>query len=76
VEDINILIKAGADINAPGEYGNRPLHEAVSQGKVEAVKTLMKFCANTKIKNDDGLTAGDLAKLLENEEIKQLMGVV
>ena len=38
VEDVEILIKAGADVNASEDFGNTPLHRA--EGARDAVKAL------------------------------------
>lgn len=32
MEEVAALVEAGAETNAPGDLGNTPLHEAVSQG--------------------------------------------
>ncbi|MEJ2346207.1 MAG: ankyrin repeat domain-containing protein [Gammaproteobacteria bacterium] len=54
-----LLIKAGADIDAKGEDGYTPLHEAVQQDSVQqdrigVVALLLEHGANVYAKNDDG----------------------
>lgn len=66
-EAIEILISAGADINAKGESGFTPLHCAAEQNQPDAVKLLIQLGA--KIAQDDGgETALELAKSLGNAE--------
>ncbi len=64
VEGIRLLVAAGADINAIGEFGHTPLQEAVGQLKIEAVKALLELGADPSIKNDMGETAEEIATVL------------
>jgi serine/threonine-protein phosphatase 6 regulatory ankyrin repeat subunit B len=61
VDIINLLIKAGADINATGNMGSA-LHLAVTHGHVDAVKMLLKAGASTKLRDDEGKTPLKLAE--------------
>ncbi len=36
LEDVDTLIKSGADVNARDRYGFTPMHEAVWSGRIEA----------------------------------------
>ncbi|KAE8136587.1 hypothetical protein BDV38DRAFT_283799 [Aspergillus pseudotamarii] len=47
-ECINVLIKAGADVNMPGEWDKTPLEEAVGEGSkdLEIIKLLLHYGAN------------------------------
>lgn len=67
IEEIKILLDAGADINANGENNFSPLHNAVEQGHYEAVKFLIEKGADTLIKNSDGNSPADLALILNEE---------
>lgn len=58
------------DVRDP-EYGYTALHNAVMNLDIETIKILLELGANPNIKNDDGLTALDLAHhRYDNKEIK------
>lgn len=73
LDEVTTLLAHGADVNAIGEHGYTPLHDAVEQGHVEIVKILIKNGADVSIKNDDGNSPLELAKLLKEEEIFKLL---
>lgn len=66
-EAIEILVLAGADINAKGETGFTPLHYAAEQNRPAAILKLLQLGAKA-IENDDGETPLELAKNLKNTE--------
>lgn len=66
-EAIEILVSAGADINAKGETGFTPLHCAAEQNRPAAILKLLQLGAKI-LENDDGKTPLELAKSLENIE--------
>jgi ankyrin repeat protein len=66
----DILIDAGADINAADHAGNTPLHLA-AQGygeQIPVVKTLVQRGADVNAINEDGFTPAILAKRMEKDE--------
>lgn len=67
VEDINILVDHGANINAKGEYDMTPLHHAAEHGHPEAVRTLLEKGADANLEDDHKCTPVELA-LLCNED--------
>ena len=71
-EAIEVLLDAGADINAKGEHGHTPLMEAVSQGHVRAVELLVNRGAKG-VRNDDGETPSELAEITGNAEIGAIL---
>jgi ankyrin repeat protein len=71
VDAIELLMGAGADVNARGEFGHTPLHEASAQNKLEAVRVLMAWGADLVIKNDWGQTPREAAALAGNSEIEK-----
>lgn len=56
------LIKVCKDLNAKNKIGRTVLMYACSNGHVKAVKLLIKAGADLSIKDNEGLTAYDLAK--------------
>jgi ankyrin repeat protein len=66
-EAIEILVAAGADINARGETGFTPLHCAAEQNKPAAIKTLIQLGA-VVTKDSNGQTPLELAEILGNTE--------
>jgi hypothetical protein len=61
VKTIEILLRSGADINAPDKNGATPLHRAVRTRCAEAVRCLLKAGADPLLKNKPGSTAFHLA---------------
>lgn len=74
VEAIDVLLEAGADIDAKGDMGCTPLHYAIGQKKVEAAKRLISHGASLDVKDEmsDGWTPVDKARFSDNEEIRKL----
>ena len=71
-----MLLKAGADVNVIGKWGDTPLHVAYRMGCDDLAKLLLKHGASTTIKNDVGMTPDEckeagMAKLSE-EELEEL----
>jgi ankyrin repeat protein len=71
----NILIDAGADINACDHAGNTPLHLA-AQGygeKAPVVKELLARGANPNVTNEDGFTPAMIAKQTGKDECFKIL---
>jgi len=51
VKNLQILINAGANINALDENGYAPLHLAAQEGHLEVIRTLAKAGADTEIRD-------------------------
>jgi ankyrin repeat protein len=71
-EAIDLLLREGADINVKGEHGYTPLLDAVAQGNLIAVTSLLKHGANA-ISNDDGDTPLELARRGNDWEMENLL---
>jgi len=54
IRAVELLIKAGLDINKPGDMGNTPLHYANKFGHRDVADFLIRQGASTKLKNDFG----------------------
>ena len=63
-----LLINAGAQINVQNKQNNTPLMKSVLLKNLAVAKELIRNGADTKIKNSEGFTAYDLAKLEEVED--------
>ena len=53
--EVRMFLAAGADPNAPGEYGERPLHIAVRRGLFEIVEMLLRSGARCDLQDGDGI---------------------
>jgi ankyrin repeat protein len=62
------LISLGADVNAIGDLGNTPLHEAASRGLVEIILKLVAAGAMTTSKNEFGQPPIDLARFMRSDK--------
>ena len=50
-DTIQLMITHGADINSQSKYGETPLHQAASRGKLISVQILIKFGAQINFRN-------------------------
>ncbi len=71
----NLLIDAGADLNAADHNGNTPLHLAIRGfgEQIPVIQTLIQRGANLNLKNEDGFTPAMLAKESGNSECLKLL---
>lgn len=72
-EQLKLLLKAGADINATDEIGNSALIKAVYGSNAENVKLLIQYKANPNIKTKAGSTALSYAELKGYREIAAIL---
>ncbi|MCW1978658.1 ankyrin repeat domain-containing protein [Xanthomonas campestris] len=73
IPELELLFHRGADINNPGEHGYTPLHNAVEQGMQDAARWLIEHGADRSCKNISGLTPKELATLLDEKNIIELL---
>ena len=67
------LIKKGVDVNARGVKGRTPLMAAAAFNKIELIKVLLDNNADSKITDEDGTTALQVAINKGNQEIISLL---
>ncbi len=70
---LELLIRAGADVNAPQVGGFTPLMGAAQNGSVEFVRVLLESGADPSMKSGDGQTALDIAKAQNHTEVVSLI---
>jgi ankyrin repeat protein len=72
-EDIEILVRAGANVNAIGDLGLRPLHYAVLGGAIDAVRFLLEIGADAATENEFGETPVQIAHIVGEPEMEELL---
>ncbi len=78
IQALGILIRKGVDLNkltffGPHSNGASPLHLAIENHQVEAVKQLINAGASVDIKNTQGVTPIDVAVMLDSFELTKLL---
>jgi len=71
IEEVKLLIEAGANVNAKDEYGYIPLIIASANNYKEIVKLLIE--ANVNVKNEDAFKALKYSIINNYEEIVKLL---
>lgn len=66
-----LLIDAGAEVNAAGEMGETPLHVAARQASAETLARLLCAGARLDSRSEFGQTAADLARAAAREAVWQ-----
>ncbi len=73
IDEIAVLANAGADVNAAGDLGNTPLHQAAMAGRIASVQKLLELGGDPKLENEFGQTALDVAGLGGHTEVVGLL---
>ena len=68
LDEVQILLQAKADPNAPGEYGERPLQVAVNCGNKEIIEQLLRAGARCELRDEKGMDAWDVAEAAHSKE--------
>lgn len=71
--DVLDLVELGADINAPGDLGYRPLHYAAMRGHHDVVAALLSMGARHDLPSEDGTTPAQAAEWAKHPEIAALL---
>jgi ankyrin repeat protein len=70
---VNILLAAGAEVNAANVLDQTPLHYAVVYQHPEVVKTLLAAGADPSIKTNKDLDAHQFAEIIADPELKNIL---
>ncbi|MEM4368443.1 MAG: ankyrin repeat domain-containing protein, partial [Candidatus Anstonellales archaeon] len=62
LDNVEILIRSGANVNKPNKYFNGPLHIAALHGHIEMAKLLLMYGADPFLKNKKGHTFLEVAE--------------
>ena len=68
-ETARLLLAAGASPDAQQTGGYTPLHEAALHADVELIDLLFEYGASVVIRNDQGQSAADLARVEGHDDI-------
>lgn len=72
-EIVPILQRRGADVNARNMRGETPLHAAVRRGNFEVTRALLLAGAYATLRDNNGMSALDLACMRQREDIVRSM---
>ena len=67
------LVEKGADINLPDSYGRTPLMDTCESNDISKVRLLLMYGADTKLRDNNGETAFDIAKRENNYQILKML---
>lgn len=77
VEAIALLVKLGIDVNCTATTKvndrERPIHYAAYNRYIEALKALLEIGAKPELKNNDGLSAYELAREIDSYEVCEVL---
>ncbi|MEO7716643.1 MAG: ankyrin repeat domain-containing protein [Capsulimonas sp.] len=73
VEELEFVVASGGDINAIGDIGLTPLHNAAMRGHEAIVRRLLELGADRAIRDEFGGTARDWANNAGHTEIAHLL---
>lgn len=71
----DLLVRNGADVDAMDDFGNSPAAYAVKSENIYALEILVRANANTGLKNNENISAEDLAHRLGYESIRDMAAV-
>lgn len=69
---IQLLIGAGAEVNACGDMSNSPLYYSVMNGHVLAAETLLNAGADPHQRSELGYSPNELAQQSKNRQLRRL----
>jgi ankyrin repeat protein len=73
VDEVDLLVACGAEVNARGDMGFTPLHYAAMRGRLKVVEKLLALGADAGLRNEWGDTASTTAKNCGHSEVVRLL---
>jgi ankyrin repeat protein len=73
LKHVRLFLAAGAQVNAPGDLSNTPLHCAASFDVPEIATCLIEHGANPTIRNEFGQTALEVAELMKCKSVAKVL---
>ena len=70
---MNLLLQAGATVDAVNNDGNTALHEAARNGEIQVVEALLNAGADKALKGYEGKTALEKAEKMNHPAIVKLL---
>jgi ankyrin repeat protein len=67
LRSVELLIKAGLDVNAIGDMSETPLHVAITQQSLPIIERLLRAGAKSDIRSEFGRTAAEMAEAAGGE---------
>ncbi|MBI3380495.1 MAG: ankyrin repeat domain-containing protein [Aquabacterium sp.] len=71
-EEVQALLRGGADVRAVGDMGNLALHDAIDAGSLPAVQLLLDAGSPLDVSNEFGQTPLALGLASDDEAIRRL----
>ncbi|KAF0973697.1 hypothetical protein FDP41_007084 [Naegleria fowleri] len=75
VEILEVLVKAGLNVNSKAYFGDTPLHIACYFGRVASVEELLRLGADRSIKNNAGKTPYEIAETRGQSMVSRLVKI-
>jgi ankyrin repeat protein len=72
---LELLIEQGAEIDYPTTRWGTPLHHAVHWVKKDQLEVLLKYGADTALRDQRGMTAAEYARETEQPELAAIIDV-
>ncbi|MEM7128252.1 MAG: sigma-70 family RNA polymerase sigma factor [Chloroflexota bacterium] len=66
---VKFLLDQGADVNGKSDDGTSALHQAADYGAINKIRILIEHGADKLAKNKSGVTALDVARLKQHDEV-------
>jgi ankyrin repeat protein len=73
LDDIEVLVSHGADVNLRGDLGHTPLHYAAMSAQAAAVERLLDLAADRSLKNEFSETPLQVAEVGGHMEIANIL---